>query len=56
MLSQKEVKEIESSIMIYDLLIDFISFLSISQKRRGRDGNGYSMGRVLQCPSPYPHL
>jgi len=21
-----------------------------------RDGNGYLMGRVLQCPSPYPHL
>ncbi|KEH39151.1 FAR1 DNA-binding domain protein [Medicago truncatula] len=21
-----------------------------------RDGNGYSMGRVLQCPSPYLHL
>jgi len=23
---------------------------------KNRDGNGYPMGRVLQCPSPYPHL
>jgi len=22
----------------------------------GRDGNEYPIGRVLQCPFPYPHL
>jgi len=28
----------------------------IEIKLSPRDGNGYPMGRVLQCPSPYPHL